>query len=205
MLRVKICGITNVDDALHAVEAGVDALGFIFYPDSPRYVAPAAARTIIERLPPFTTSVGVFVNEGRDGIKRVIKECGLSLLQLHGDESPADCLTLGRPVIKAIRLRSRDDVVRMSEYAVKGFVLDTYVDGTWGGTGKTVDWGLAREATRHGPVILAGGLTPDNVGQAIAEVQPFGVDVSSGVEISPGTKDSQKMRQFIVAARKGNG
>ena len=194
-----------MDDALHAVDAGADALGFIFYPESPRYVAPDTARSIIARLPPFTTSVGVFVNEGRDDIQRVIKECGLSLVQLHGDESPADCLGFDRPVIKAIRLRSRDDIARMSEYTVRGFVLDTSVDGTWGGTGKIVDWGLARDATRHGPTILAGGLTPDNVGRAVAEVHPFGVDVSSGVEISPGRKDSEKVRQFIVAARNGDG
>ena len=205
MLRIKICGITNVDDALHAVDAGADALGFIFYPESPRYVTPDTVRSIIERLPPFTTSIGVFVNADRDGIQQVIRECGLSLVQLHGDESPGDCLALGRPVIKAIRLRSRDDVTRMSEYAVRGFVLDAFVEGTWGGTGKMLDWGLAREATRYGPTILAGGLTPDNVGRAVAEVHPYGVDVSSGVEISPGKKDSEKVRRFIVAARKGHG
>ncbi len=205
MLGIKICGITNVEDALHAVDAGADALGFIFYPGSPRCVTPKTVRNIVEQLPPFTTSVGVFVNEGREGIQQIITESGLSLVQLHGDESPADCLGFDRPVIKAIRLRSRDDVTRMSEYDVKAFVLDTYVDGTWGGTGKTLDWELAREATRHGPTILAGGLTPDNVGRAVAEVHPYGVDVSSGVEISPGKKDLEKIRQFIVAARKGNG
>lgn len=204
MLRVKICGITNINDALHAVDAGADALGFIFYPESPRYIPPDTARSIIARLPPFTSSVGVFVNADRDDIQRVIKECELSLVQLHGDESSDDCLALGRPVIKAIRLRSRDDLILMREYAVRGFVLDAYVDGTWGGTGETVDWGLAREATRYGPTILAGGLTPDNVGRAVAEVQPFGVDVSSGVETAPGKKDSEKVRQFIVAARKGD-
>lgn len=204
MLRVKICGITNINDALHAVDAGADALGFIFYPESPRYIPPDIACSIIKRLPPFITSVGVFVNADRDDIQRVIKECELSLVQLHGDESSDDCLALGRPVIKAIRLRSRDDLILMREYAVRGFVLDAYVDGTWGGTGETVDWGLAREATRYGPTILAGGLTPDNVGRAVAEVQPFGVDVSSGVETAPGKKDSEKVRQFIVAARKGD-
>lgn len=205
MLRVKICGITNVNDALHAVDAGADALGFIFYPESPRYVTPDTVRNIIERLPPFTTSVGVFVNADRDGIQRVIKECGLSLVQLHGDESSDDCLALGRPVIKAIRLRSRYDVARMSEYAVRGFVLDAFVDGIWGGTGETIDWGLAREATIEGAVILAGGLTLENVERAVREVQPYGVDVSSGVEISPGKKDSEKVRRFILAARKGDG
>ena len=205
MLREKICGITNVDDALHAVNAGADALGFIFYPESPRYVTPETVRIIIERLPPFTTSVGVFVNEDRDAIQRVIQECGLSLVQLHGDESPGDCFTLGHPVIKAIRLRSRDDIVLMGRYAVRGFVLDASVAGVWGGTGETIDWRLAREATRQGPAILAGGLTPDNVGRAVAEVEPFGVDVSSGVEISPGKKDHEKVRRFILAARNGDG
>ncbi|HIC05007.1 MAG TPA: phosphoribosylanthranilate isomerase [Nitrospirales bacterium] len=205
MLRVKICGITNVDDALHAVDAGADALGFIFYPESLRCVTPDIVRRIIERLPPFTTPVGVFVNEDRAVIQRVIKECGLSLVQLHGDESPDDCLALGRPVIKAIRLRSRDDIIPMRKYAVSGFVLDACGDGIWGGTGKMIDWELAREATRHAPTMLAGGLTPDNVGRAVAEVRPFGVDVSSGVEISPGKKDFEKVRQFILAARKGDG
>ena len=204
MLRVKICGITNLDDALRAVDAGADALGFIFYPESPRYVRPATARSIIRQLPPFTASVGVFVNEARDAIRSITHECRLSLVQLHGDESPSDCLALDRPVVKAIRLRTRDDIASMRSYAVKGFVLDAYIDGTWGGTGEMIDWGLAREASRHDCTILAGGLTPENVGQAVAEVQPFGVDVSSGVEVAPGKKDSDKVHKFIVAARKGD-
>ena len=204
MLKVKICGITNLDDALHAVDVGADALGFIFYPESSRCVTPELVRTIVERLPPFTLSVGVFVNEVRENISRVVEECGLSLVQLHGDEAPADCRELGRPVIKAIRLRSRDDLVSMNGYAVSGFLVDAFVEGTRGGTGITVDWRLAREATEYGPMILAGGLTPNNVGRAIAEVQPYGVDVSSGVEMFPGKKDSEKVRQFIMAARKGD-
>ena len=204
MLKIKICGITNVDDALHAVDAGVDALGFVFYPKSPRCVGPETVRCVIERLPPFVISVGVFVNESRDVIQRVTAECGLSLIQLHGDESPGDCLALSRPVIKAMRLRSLKDVTRMSHYAVRGFVLDAALEGVWGGTGQTMDWTLAKEATRHGPTILAGGLTPDNVRRAVAEVHPSGVDVSSGVEIAPGKKDVEKMRRFVLEARKGD-
>tara|TARA_B100000315_G_scaffold254425_1_gene295470 strand:+ start:344 stop:964 length:621 start_codon:yes stop_codon:yes gene_type:complete len=203
MLRVKICGITNVDDALHAVDASADALGFIFYPESPRCVTRETVRIIIGHLPPFITSVGVFVNEDRDVIQQVMQECGLSLAQLHGDESPDDCLEVGRPVIKAIRLRSREDIIPMQGYTVRGFVLDASIDGFWGGTGETIDWRLAREAARQGPTLLAGGLTPDNVGRAVAEVQPFGVDVSSGVEISPGKKDPEKVRRFILSARNG--
>ena len=205
MLKVKICGITNLDDALHAVDVGADALGFILYPESPRCVTPEIVRTIVERLPPFTLSVGVFVNEARESIRRVVEECRLSLVQLHGDEAPDDCRALGRPVIKAIRLRSRDDLVPMNGYAVSGFLVDAFVEGSRGGTGTTVDWGLAREATEYGPMILAGGLTPNNVGRAIAEVQPYGVDVSSGVEMFPGKKDPEKVRQFVMAARRGDG
>lgn len=202
MLKIKICGITNVNDALLAVNAGADALGFIFYRKSPRYLTPEAARNIVEQLPPFIATVGVFVNEDKEVIQSTVEKAQLSLVQLHGDESPSDCIGLSRPVLKAIRVRDRKDVIAIKNYTVKGFVLDAYIDGMWGGTGERLDWRLAKEATQYGCVILAGGLTPVNVGEAVSQVQPFGVDVSSGVESTPGKKDPDKVRSFIVEARR---
>ncbi len=205
MLKVKICGITNVADALYSVDAGVDALGFIFHRESPRYVSPSTVRRIVERLPPFVTTVGVFVNEQPSLMQETMGECGLSLAQLHGDETPEDCRAFAHSAIKAIRVRNPDDIDRMREYSVRGFVLDAAVDGVWGGTGQLVNWELARTALKYGDVILAGGLTPDNVRSAVATVHPYGVDVSSGVEESPGKKDHQKVIRFVSEAKSARG
>lgn len=201
MVKVKICGNTNLDDTLAAVEAGADAVGFVFYPKSPRVVVTKTAAAIISRLPPFVTPVGVFVNEELGTVRRIMEECGIPLAQLHGDESPQYCAELGRPVIKAVRVRDRRDLERMTAYQVDGFVLDALVEGVPGGTGVTIDWDLAGEAQMLGPIILAGGLTPDNVVAAVRRVRPYGVDVSSGVEKSPGKKDHAKVRAFIANAK----
>lgn len=201
MIRVKICGITNLDDALAAVEAGADALGFVFYAKSPRAVEPKGAAEIISRLPPFVVPVGVFVNEEVNVVRRILDECHIPLAQLHGDESPAYSVELGRPVIKAIRVRDRRDLDGMAAYQVAGFLLDAFVDGMPGGTGRTIDWELAAQAQMLSPIILAGGLTPGNVAEAVKQARPYGVDVTSGVEASPGMKDHAKVRAFIANAK----
>ena len=201
MVKVKICGNTTLDDTLAAVQAGTDAVGFVFYKKSPRAVEQKAAAEIISRLPPFVVPVGVFVNEELDAVRRIMDECHISLAQLHGDESPQYCTDLGRAVIKAVRVRDRRDLERMTSYQVAGFVLDAFVEGVPGGTGVTIDWDLACEAQVMGPIILAGGLTPDNVLEAVRQARPYGVDVSSGVEASPGKKDQAKVRAFIANAK----
>lgn len=204
-MKVKICGITNEDDARVAVEAGADALGFILYRKSPRFVEAAAVKRIIDGLPPFVAAVGVFVNEDAAAVRRIMDECGLTLAQLHGDESATYCEGLGRPSMKALRLKDRGTFLALAEYQgranVRAFVLDAFSDQAYGGTGQTVDWTLAAEAARASRVLLAGGLTPDNVAEAIRQVRPYGVDVSSGVEVRPGKKDHVKVRTFIEAAR----
>ena len=202
---VKICGITNQDDATSAVEAGADALGFVFYKKSPRSVEPSVARQIIEKLPPFVTPVGVFVNEDVTVVRRMMDDCGLALAQLHGDESATYCLELKRPILKALRVKDRSAFLALAEFrgraGVRGFVLDAFSDQAYGGTGQVIDWQLAAEAAKASNVLLAGGLTPDNVGKAIQAVRPYGVDVSSGVEREPGKKDHEKVRAFIRAVR----
>ena len=202
---VKICGITNQDDATSAVEAGADALGFVFYKKSPRSVEPSVARQIIERLPPFVTPVGVFVNEDVTVVRRMMDDCGLALAQLHGDESTTYCLELKRPILKALRVKDRSAFLALADFrgraGVRGFVLDAFSDQAYGGTGQVIDWQLAAEAAKAANILLAGGLTPDNVGKAIQAVQPYGVDVSSGVEREPGKKDHEKVRAFIRAVR----
>lgn len=180
-----------------AVEAGADAVGFVFYAKSPRVVSPKAVAAIVSHLPPFVDCVGVFVNEKPEIVRQIVSDCGLSYAQLHGEESPQYCADLKQPVIKAIRVRNREDLANLSSYRAHAILLDTYVEDMVGGTGTTFDWNLAVEAKAWGPVILAGGLTPDNVGEAISRVQPYGVDVSSGVEISPGVKDPAKVKVFI--------
>lgn len=204
-VKVKICGITNEEDARVAVEAGADALGFIMYRKSPRFVEAAVVKRIINDLPPFVAAVGVFVNEEAAAVRRLMDECGLALAQLHGDESAAYCEGLGRPSMKALRLKNRGTFLALAEFQgranVRAFVLDAFSDQAYGGTGQTVDWTLAAEAARASRVLLAGGLTPDNVAEAIRQVRPYGVDVSSGVEVRPGQKDHVKVRTFIEAAR----
>ena len=203
--KIKICGITNQKDAETAVHEGADALGFVFYTQSPRFIEPAVARQIIRSLPPFVLPVGVFVNQDCDTVRRLFDDCGLALAQLHGEESPVFCESLRRPVLRALRLRDRRSFLPLAEFkgrmGVRGFVVDAFSEKGYGGTGQTTDWSLAAEAARSAPILLAGGLTPENVQEAIRQVQPYGVDVSSGVEQSPGRKDSAKIRAFIQSIR----
>ncbi len=203
--KIKICGITNLEDAQVAVEAGADAIGFIFYQKSPRYVQSAIAKSIIRHLPPFILPVGVFVNESLEGVREIFDTCGLALAQLHGDESPEFCESVHRPVLRAVRLRDRGSFLALAEYkgriGVRGFVVDAFSEEAYGGTGQTTDWSLAHEAAQAAPILLAGGLTPHNVAEAIQQVTPYGVDVSSGVESKPGKKDHEKIRAFIQAVR----
>ncbi|QEY62261.1 phosphoribosylanthranilate isomerase [Metapseudomonas lalkuanensis] len=201
-VRIKICGITRIEDALAAIAAGADAIGFVFYAKSPRAVTPAQARAIIAALPPFVTTVGLFVDMPRAELTRLLAEVPLDLLQFHGDEGPEDCAGYGRPYIKALRVKPGDDVAAaISHYpAASGILLDTYVPGTPGGTGEAFDWSLVpRDAAK--PLILAGGLTPENVGDAVRQVRPYAVDVSGGVEASKGIKDAAKIQAFIQRAR----
>jgi phosphoribosylanthranilate isomerase len=202
-VKVKVCGTTRLKDALLAVECGADAIGFIFYKKSPRYVTAKTAEKICSKLPPFIHRVGVFVNETADKINRIADRCGLDAVQLHGDESPAFCKKIKRRVIKAVRVKDAASLKEMSRYAVDAFLLDTYKEHQWGGTGKVFDWELATRAKKYGPLILAGGLNPRNVKEAIQKVQPYGVDVSSGVEQSPGKRDPKKVKAFLKAVRKG--
>jgi phosphoribosylanthranilate isomerase len=204
-LKVKICGITNLEDARAAVEAGADALGFMFYRQSPRCVSPKAVREIVAQLPPLVVSVGIFVNEEEKVVREIMDACGLAVAQLHGDETPAFCHALERPVLRAIRLRDRGSLLAIADYRgrgqVRGVVVDAFSESAYGGTGRLADWDLAAEAARTLPVFLAGGLTSLNVAEAIRKVRPYGVDVSSGVEAGPGKKDTAKMQAFIRAAR----
>ena len=204
-VKLKVCGITSFDDAAAAVDCGATYLGFNFYRPSPRYIEPAAAREIIEQLPSHIVSVGVFVNEEVKVVRDLMDGCGLTLAQLHGDETAAYCLELARPAVKALRIKDRGGFLALAEFqgraGIRGFLLDAYADDAYGGTGRTVDWTLAAEAARSASVLLAGGLTPENVAEAIRAVRPYGVDVSSGVEVSPGKKDPEKIRRFIQSAR----
>ena len=201
LTKIKICGITNLEDALAAVEFGADAIGFAFVPNTPRYVEPAKAEGIIAQLPPFVTTVGLFVNESEEHIRRVADQCKLNVLQLHGQEPPDFCLLFNRKVIKAFRIKDKESLINLPKYTVSAYLLDTYVKGAMGGTGVTFDWKLASDAKKYGLVILAGGLNPENVAQAIQQVRPYGVDVSSGVEAKPGKKNHRKMKDFIEAAK----
>lgn len=207
MVRVKVCGITNLEDALLSAEAGADGLGFNFWHRSKRYIEPDAAATIIARLPPSVTPVGVFVNEEPDSIETVAQRTGLRGVQLHGDETPETASALaaqGFLVMKAIRVGKGFQPETLRRYkGVAGFLLDADVQGEKGGTGRTFDWSQAKAARRYGPILLAGGLTVANVSEAIWMADPFGVDVCSGVEQAPGRKDHRELREFVRLARKG--
>ena len=201
-IRVKICGVTNLPDALAAVEAGADALGFVFYEKSPRFVAPEAAAAIIRQLPPFVAKVGLFVNAPRELVHETIAACGLDTLQFHGAEPPAYCRAFTLPAFKAFRVQGRGFLAELPSFDTAAWLLDAGVPGQYGGTGSRFDWTLAVEAGRLGkPIILAGGLTPANVQEAIRQTLPYAVDVSSGVESAPGRKDPKKIRDFIAAVQ----
>jgi len=199
-VRSKICGITRIEDALAAVEAGADAIGFVFYPKSPRAVTIEQAQRIIAQLPPFISTVGLFVNADREELKALLEVVHLDLIQFHGDETPEQCEGYGRPWIKALRVQAGDDIAASCALYDKasGILLDTFVAGVPGGTGETFDWALIPKQLSK-PIVLAGGLTSANVSQAIAQVRPYAVDVSGGVEMSRGIKDHDKIRAFMSA------
>jgi phosphoribosylanthranilate isomerase len=201
-VKVKICGITNVEDGMAAAEAGADALGFIFYQQSPRYVPIEKAVTVIRDLPPMIVKVGVFVDAQEDVVIRAIRECGLNLLQFHGSESPEYCVQFGLMSMKAFQIRDAQSLTRLTDFKTDAWLLDAYAPGKLGGTGQRFNWDLAIEARKLGrPIFLAGGLTLENVAEAVRHVEPYAVDVSSGVEASPGKKDHGKVKAFIEAAK----
>jgi len=200
MVKVKICGITNIGDALVAIHSGADALGFVFYEKSPRYISPDEARDIIRQIPPFVTTVGVFVNEDIGTIRKTVKHASLSVVQLHGSEPPGMCLGISR-VIKAIRVRELSDLEPLRKYKASAFLLDAYAPREYGGTGLIFNWDIAVAAKQFGDIILAGGLNPDNIEKAVQWVRPYGVDVSSGVEEEKGKKDHDKLRLFVERAK----
>ena len=202
-VKVKVCGMTSLKDALVAVEEGADAVGFIFYKKSPRSVTMKTVREIVLELPPFVDTVGVFVDETAEQINKIADYCNLDIIQLHGDESPTFCKKIRRRVIKAFRIKDMQSVEKLSGFLVCGFLLDTFSENLHGGTGKVFDWNLVLPAKKFGPVIMAGGLTPNNVQQAVRQVRPYGVDVCSGVESEPGIKDHKKVRAFLKNAKAG--
>jgi phosphoribosylanthranilate isomerase len=204
MTRVKICGITSAEDALAAVEAGADALGFVFVPGTPRLVHPETAERIVAGLPPFVTAVGVFVDQPLEEVLRIAARCNLQAVQLHGDEPEAFSRRIPLKVIKAVRVREAPDLRPIATYPAHAFLLDAFVEGQAGGTGTPISWDLAVQAKGHAPIILSGGLRPETVGLAVRRVRPYGVDVSSGVEMRPGRKDHQKVREFIAAVRQAD-
>ncbi len=204
MTRIKICGITNIEDALAAVEAGADALGFVFYDKSPRFVSPIEVQKIIAELPPFVVRVGLFVNEPEVQIRRIMAAAELDVVQLHGDEPPENCLFEPLRVIKALRVRDAASLEGADRYQVSALLLDAWCDENYGGTGKSFDWQLAKRLTGKRPLILAGGLNPENVIDAVRLVKPYAVDVSTGVENAPGVKDADKIRAFCAAVREAD-
>ncbi len=206
MTEIKICGITNLDDALAAAQAGADALGFIFYPKSPRCVSPKQAREIIAGLPRGIAKVGVFVNDDPERIEEIAEVCGLNFLQLHGDETPDYCHRFpASMVIKALSPRTAADLEGVADYPVRAVLVDAFAPGLYGGTGKTSNWDLARRIGESVPLILSGGLNSSNIQDAIASVSPDAVDINSGVEFSPGRKDHDKIREIIEVIRRSVG
>lgn len=198
--RVKVCGITNWPDARLAADAGADALGFNFFPPSPRYIAPREAAKIVRRLPATVTKVGVFVNETPEAMRAIAAAVGLDAVQLHGEETPERVREMARfaPVIKAFRMRPGFALARLGRYAAaRAFLLDGFRAGLRGGTGSSFDWNMARRAARYGRIIVAGGLRPENVAVAIARVRPYAIDVASGVEARPGKKDPARLRELM--------
>jgi phosphoribosylanthranilate isomerase len=203
--RIKICGITRQEDAQAAVQAGAHALGFVFYAGSPRHVSAETVDAIVRGLPPFVTSVGLFVNARPDEVKAVLATVPLDLLQFHGDEDLSYCASFARPFLKAVRVGPKTDLLECSRTfaGARGLLLDAHVEGSYGGTGQTFDWQRIPEALRE-HIVLSGGLTPQNVHDAIKAVKPWAVDVSSGVEASKGIKDAEKIRQFISEVKRAD-
>jgi len=204
MMKIKICGLTNKDDALNAIALNVDALGFIFYEHSPRYISPEKVETFVLDLPPFINTIGVFVNATPDYINSVVKRCKLNGIQLHGSEPPEFCTQFSLPTIKAIPVREHSDITAIPKYkgCVNGILLDTKAENVHGGTGKTFDWGLALEAKEYDtPLILSGGINANNIEKALKMVGPYGIDICSGVEKEPGIKDYNKMQELIGAIK----
>ena len=201
-VRVKICGITSADDARAAVGAGADALGFMFYEPSPRCVTPEQAAAIIAKLPTHVAKVGVFVDADEAAVRTTAAMAGLDTLQFHGSEPPEFCARFELRTIKAFRVKDSGSLGQLPDYETDAWLLDSYVQGVPGGTGERFNWDLAVEAKRLGrPILLAGGLTPENVGEADGQVTPYGLDVSSGVEAAPGRKDAAKVAAFIASAK----
>jgi phosphoribosylanthranilate isomerase len=200
-MKIKICGITNMEDALLAAELGADALGFIFVKTSPRHIRPSAARKIIQELPLFVVPVGVVADEEHDEILELIEETGICCVQLHGNESPKQLAKFPVPVYKSFRVDKEFNLETLQRYKGSAYLLDTYVEDTLGGTGKTFDWDIAVKAKAYGRIILAGGLTPENIAEALKKVQPYAVDVNSGVESAPGQKDKNKLERLFKIIR----
>lgn len=202
MTRIKICGLTRRDDALRAADLGADALGFVFAPRSRRRADPDVVARLVEELPPFVTVVGVFLDQPAHEVRSVATACRLDVVQLHGSETAAYVEALGLKVLKAIALASRDDLALLAAYpGLQSFLLDAALGGERGGTGHTFDWSWAVEAKSYGAIVLAGGLHPANVADAVRGVRPWGVDVCSGTEAAPGVKDPEKLLQFVRQVR----
>ncbi len=204
MIKIKICGITNYDDAMAATDYGADALGFNFYKKSPRCIEPEKAAEIIERLPPFVMPVGIFVNEREEKVRDIMFTTGIKVLQFHGDESPEFCERFATRVIKAFQVKDKESLKHMVHYHVSALLLDSYRDGVRGGSGVAFDWHLAVVAKTFGRVVLAGGLTPENVVEAVKLVQPYAVDVAGGIEREKGIKDHAKLKKFITEVRRAS-
>ena len=205
MTKIKICGITNLSDALDAVRLGADALGFVFYPGSKRYIEPVKAKEIADSLPPFVKKIGVFSNEKADVVREISGIVNLDLLQIHGDETPGYCDGLGSPYIKAFRLKDENTLSEVNQFNTNYILFDTYSADEYGGTGRAFDWDILKNHPFENKyVILSGGLNPGNIKEAVNLLQPYAVDVSSGVEESPGKKDIGKIKKFIEAVRNGN-
>lgn len=202
-VKVKICGLTSRRDVLHAVRFGADAVGFIFYKKSPRAVSEKTVKSFISLLPPFMSRVGVFANESVERVNRIVESCGLDYVQLHGDETASYCKKINCKVIKAVRITDVKMLRKLAPFRGHTFLVDASSEDKLGGTGELCDWNLARRVKKYGPVILAGGLKPVNVVNAILRVEPCAVDVCSGVEKTPGRKDSAKVEAFINAVKTG--
>lgn len=203
-IKIKICGITNIEDARAASDLGADALGFIFYRESKRYVDPETVKDIISELPPFITKVGVFVKSDLNEIQSIKEKTGIDIAQLHGDETPEFCCSIPFKVIKVIRVKDKSDIGQVAQYPDQDILFDTYSDKEYGGTGENFNWELLKDLSLSGNLILSGGLNPDNVLDAVKIVRPYAVDVSSGVESEPGKKDYEKIEKFIEAIKNGN-